>query len=468
MLDLLLKNGIIITVDPEHHIYEHGYLGIEKDKIACIGSMDTDVLPEAKKVIDLEGKPVLPGLVDGHGHAGHGMTKTIAEHTHDWETVAESIYYLYSDEEFWYVEGALSAMERLKFGVTSAVSMVGNTPRIDRIWPIRSHMEGSLSTGIRQYSGIGTANDPWPKRARTYHKDGSYEEYEVTPEEAFRTTEEAVRELNGIHPRGTCIVAPGRMGKRPWCSDEENIRHNQEMYRIARTYHQPIHTHAYGGDVKFLYEHTPEILDYHLSLTHSTRYSEEELDILSRVNAYVFHGPTTHAHIIGRCPVYRMLEKGVHVAVITDGSAPDRSFDLWRDMKNVQISQRTLERDYGVLPCGKVLEMVTIEPAKALGIDHLVGSLEVGKKADIIRVNTWQPHLTPFVKMSVQRLVQYAMGEDVDLVIVDSEIMMEGRTLTKVDEKSILIRANEIFEKVIEETGRKDILENPRLYDIKQ
>ena len=70
--------------------------------------------------------------------------------------------------------------------------------------------------------------------------------------------------------------------------------------------------------------------------------------------------------------------------------------------------------------------------------------------------------------MPVQRLVQYAMGEDVDLVIVDGEIMMEGRTLTKVDEKSILIRANEIFEKVIEETGRKDILENSRLYDIKQ
>ena len=70
--------------------------------------------------------------------------------------------------------------------------------------------------------------------------------------------------------------------------------------------------------------------------------------------------------------------------------------------------------------------------------------------------------------MPVQRLVQYAMGEDVDLVIVDGEIMMEGRTLTTVDEKSILIRANGIFEKVIEEIGRKDILENPRLYDIKQ
>ena len=159
---------------------------------------------------------------------------------------------------------------------------------------------------------------------------------------------------------------------------------------------------------------------------------------------------------------------GINVAVITDGTAPDRSYDLWRDMKNVQLLQRAHFRDTKLLPCGKVLEMVTIEPAKALGIDHLVGSLEVGKKADIIRVDTEQPHLAPFGIMPIQRLVYHAMGQDVDLVIVNGEIMMEGRTLTHIDEKNIIARSKAVFEQIMDRTGHPDVFNNPHLYDLRQ
>lgn len=471
MLDLLLKNGVIITVDARHTIYERGYVGIEGNQIACLGPMgDTTPLPQAKRVIDLKGHPVLPGLIDGHGHAGHCLTKTMAEHVggDGWETLVESIYYRYSDEDFWYTEGTLAAAERLKFGVTTGVSMVGNTPRIDRLWPIAESLRGSVAAGIRQYTGIGAANGPWPKTGRTYRADGSYEEYEVTPGMAWEVTEEAVRTLNGVHPRQNCIVAPGRMGYRMWESVEDNIAHNREMFRIAQKYGVPIHTHAYGGDVQFLYDHTPEVLTPHLSLTHSTGYSEAELDVLAKTGAYVFHGPTTHANINRRCPVMEMLDRGIHLAVITDGTSPDRSFDLWRDMKNVQLLQRAHFHDSSLLPCGKVLELVTIEPARALGIDHLVGSIEVGKRADLISVNTDQPHLAPFGIMPVQRLVYHAMGQDVDLVIVDGEIMMEGRTLTKIDEPALLQKAAEVFETTLERAGRPEVFDNPHLYDLRQ
>lgn len=163
-----------------------------------------------------------------------------------------------------------------------------------------------------------------------------------------------------------------------------------------------------------------------------------------------------------------MLDMGIKVAVITDGTSPDRSFDLWRDMKNVQLLQRAHFKNSKLLPCGKVLEMVTIEPARALGIDHLVGSLEVGKKADIIRVDTEQPHLAPFGIMPIQRLVYHAMGQDVDLVIVNGEIMMEGRKLTHIDEKDIIDRSKAVFEEVMERAGHPDVFENPHLYDIRQ
>jgi len=471
MLDLLLKNGIIITVDSNHTVYERGYIGIQGDTIVCLGPMgDTTELPAARRVIDMKGHPVLPGLIDGHGHAGHCMTKTMAEHLggDNWENLVEGIYYRYSDADFWYTEGMLAAAERLKFGVTTGVSMVGNTPRIDKVWPIAHSLAGSVKAGIRQYTGIGCANGPWPKFGRTWNEDGSYEEMEVKPKMAWETTEESVKTLNGIHKRQNCIVSPGRMGYRVWESVEDNIAHNKEMFRIAEKYGVPIATHAYGKDVQFLYDHTPEILTPRLSLTHSTRYSAEEIDILAKTGTYVFHGPTTHANINCRCPIIEMLDKGINVALITDGTSPDRSFDMWRDMKNAQLLHRAHFNDSSLLPCGKVLEMATIEPAKALGIDHLVGSLEVGKRADIISVNTDQPHLAPFGIMPIQRLVYHAMGQDVDLVIVDGEIMMEGRTLTQIDEAELCRHSAEVFAKTMERAGNPEVYDNPKLYEIRQ
>ena len=470
MFDLLLAGGMVITVDKNHTIWDKGYVAVEGDRIAALGPMEElgGQLPQARRVLDMTGHAVLPGLVDGHGHAGHCLIKTLGEHCSDWENMAQTIYYCCTDEDFWYAEGALAAAERLKFGTTTGVCMVGSTPRIDRIEPVGASLEGAASTGIRQLTGIGSAYGAFPKHARVWEKDGSVREYDVTPEMAWKTTEETLKAYNGRHPRQTCIVAPGRMGLRPDESPEMNIRHNREMFRLSQEYGVPLHSHAFAGDVQFMYDNTPEVLTPRLSLTHSTGYSDRELDILAETGAFVFHGPTTHSNVVGHCRVMEMLDRGVNLAVVTDGTAPDRSYDLWRDMKNVQLLQRFRFKDGDLLPCGKVLELCTIEPARALGLDHLVGSLEKGKKADIIAVDVMQPHLAPFGVMPVQRLVYHAMGQDVDWTIVDGQVVMENRKLTQVSEQTVIQRAAAAFDTMMERLGRRDIVENPRLYELRQ
>lgn len=466
MWDLLLTNGVVITVDKEHRIYDKGFVAVEGNSIAAVGPMES--LPPQVQVarqIDCSGHAILPGLVDGHGHGGHCLTRTLGEHLGDgWEPMAEEIYYRCTDWQFWRAEGALAAAERLKFGTTTGVSMIGNTPRVDCIQPLEANLEGSVSTGIRQLSGIGSPNGVFPKRARVWREDGTTEDVLVTPELVYQVTEQAVRQLNGRHPRATCIVAPGRMGRRPDESDQANIQHNREMHRIATQYDVPLHTHAYGGDVQFLMDHTPEVLTPRLSLTHSTGYSRQELEILAKTGAFVFHGPTTHANIAGHCPVQEMLDMGINLAVVTDGTAPDRSYDLWRDMKNVQLIQRFRKKDGTLLPCGQVLELVTIQPARALGLDHLIGSLEPGKRADIITVDVEQPHLAPFGVMPVQRLVYHAMGQDVDRVIVDGIIVMENRRLTQVNETKLLEEAVGAFERILSRLNRPEVTQNPNLW----
>ena len=470
MLDLLIINGTIITVDEDNRVIPNGYIGVKDGLIAEIGDMkDLTVLPQTDRVMDMAGHAVLPGLVDAHGHGGHCLIKTLGEHFDDeWNEMAVQTYYCCTDTDFWYNEGALAAAERIKFGTTTAVSMVGSDPKVDSVEAVDANLAASSAVGIRQFSGIGFPDGPWPKKAVQYDGAGNAHEVTVDQQDALKNVEECLKTLNGKYPKATCIVAPGRMGRRSQVSEEDTIWQNKEMARLAEEYDVPLHTHAYGGDIKFMYETSPEALNPRISLTHSTGYSDEELDILNRTGAWVLHGPTTYSNAMWHCRVMDMLERGINFAIVTDGTAPDRSFDLWRDMKNIQVVQRYAHQNYGLMPCGTVLRLATIEPARALGIDHLVGSLEVGKKADIITVNVMQPHLAPFGIMPVQRLVSHAMGQDVDNVIVEGEVVMENRRLTRVNEEEILQKAAESFELMMKRLNRPEFLENPNLYGLNQ
>lgn len=462
MFDLIIKNATVITVDPDHSLYQPGFVAVKGDRIAAIGPMEA--FPEgaaAPKVIDADGLCVMPGLVDAHGHAGHCLTKTLGE-TNDtqfedawWLNMAEDIYFHYTDEFFWYAEGALAAAERLKFGITTGVSMLGSTPRPDSLENLQAHFDGAIKTGLRQVSGFGSCDGPWPKKPWVWDKD-TYKETTLTPEQMVENTERAVRELNGKHKRQICIVAPGSIGYNPKAETREfAIWKNKEMYRIAQEYGSPVHTHLYGGGVQFVYDTTPELLNPHTSLTHSTGLSEEEIKIFADTGAVLFHGPATRANIKKRCPVYEVLRAGGEVAIVTDGTAPDRSYDIWRDMKIFHIIHRCHENDPLLAPPGKILEMCTIIPARALGMDKEIGSLEVGKKADIIIVNTKQPHLAPFGVMPIHRVVYHAQGNDVDTVIVDGEIMMEGRVMKACDEVQVLQDADTAFNTMRTRLGEK-------------
>lgn len=453
MYDLLIKGAVVITVDPSHRVYQPGYVAVKGDSIAAIGPMEElgeDVV--AKKVIDADGMCVMPGLVDGHGHGGHCLIRTLGDHYEDWDAMAEEIYFRYTDDFFWYAEGALAAAERIKFGITTAASMIASTPRPDRLEILEAHFDGALKTGIRELAGIGFCDGPWPKHPRVF-EDGVFKEKTLTPQQVVENTQRAVKELNGRHKRQRCIVAPGNIT--PWGDDtpEFSAWRNREMARIARENGVAFHTHARAGGIQFVYDTTPELLGPTTSLTHSTGLSQREIEIVAETGAVIFHGPTTRANISVRCPVYEILRAGGEVVIVTDGTAPDRSYDIWRDMKVFQVIHRINEHNSLLASPGRVLEMCTIRAAKALGVGDITGSLEVGKRADIIIVNTQQPHLAPFNILPEARLVYHAQGQDVDTVIVDGELVMEGRRMLMCDEKAILRDAEKAQKELFQRLG---------------
>ncbi len=450
-LSILLKNCTLITMDADRSVIHDGMVGVSGSHIEFIGSAKDQEAQEAlrlaEKVIDGKGGVLLPGLIDTHAHAGHGLTKTLGEggvgEEKDWDVLMEQIYFQGSTPEFWLAEALLTGLERLKFGVTTGMNMFGSYPRYDDAENWEAHIEGMSTIGVRDILGIGTPNPPFPKTFRKWKNDSSYERYSLSHRDSFAKTEEAVRRYNGLNEGITlCYPTPSGVGYREGLSLEEHIAQNRAMKEISEKYGVPLHSHSYSGDISFAQEHFPFILGPHLSLAHCTGISEEEIQLLSETGTSVCSGPSTGSYIMARCPVVELLEAGCNVTFCTDASAPDRTYDLFEKMRFGVRLHRVHFHDMGVLPAGKALEMVTIDAARALGLGDSLGSIEVGKKADLILVDTRKPHLYPIWQEPL-RMVYQASGQDVDTVLVNGKVLMEAGQVPHIDEESILKGAQE-------------------------
>jgi cytosine/adenosine deaminase-related metal-dependent hydrolase len=205
--------------------------------------------------------------------------------------------------------------------------------------------------------------------------------------------------------------------------------------------------HGGGGVIKSAKE--LGLMGPDVMLIHCGGLSEEDINIFAETKTNVSHCPRARAIMRRRCPVPELLDAGVNVALGTDGSAPDRTFDTFADMRTAQTIQRHFFHDSSYMPPGKVLGMATIDAANALGIGKEVGSLEVGKRADIILVNLNKAHLTPRF-MIPQRIVYEAYGHDVETSIIDGKIVMENRVVKTINEERALDQAQRIAEEVVE------------------
>ncbi|CAN0606012.1 unnamed protein product, partial [Ectocarpus sp. 12 AP-2014] len=163
---------------------------------------------------------------------------------------------------------------------------------------------------------------------------------------------------------------------------------------------------------------------------------------------------------MGRCPATELMEAGVTVALGSDATAPDRSSDMFRHMQQCMHYHRTHFRDPDILPPGQVLAMATIDAARALGMETEIGSLEPGKKADLLLLDLARPHLYP-LNMPAYRAVCFANGNDVHTVIVNGEVVLEDRKAVKVEENKILEAAQMECERMILRNDAEDLLGMP-------
>lgn len=242
------------------------------------------------------------------------------------------------------------------------------------------------------------------------------------------------------------------------------IEKAEEVKDLADRYQVLLHSHAFVGSVGFALQHygkerVHRLLDGRVAFAHCNGLEPEEIETLGSHATGICVVPFTHENIwYGSCPVVELLQQGAVVSISTDGTTPYCSYDLLKEISRAVWTQWTRFGDQSVLPPGKALRMVTIDAARVLGIGHLVGSLELGKRADIILVDFNRPHLAPG-ELIPRMLAFYANGNDVETVIVDGKIVMQDRRVLWVDEKEVVQCAREEAQRAFERQDIGDYLQ---------
>ncbi len=467
-VDILITSGTVITMDSARRVIDDGAVAIRGDRIVAVGTTrELSAQYEGRETIDATRKIVMPGLIDGHGHAGHGLVKSLGMDLDAFYPATEQIYARGSTVDFWRAEALLTGVERVKFGVTTALSFFGGGDMITRTDDQRygdAYLQATQDVGLRFYLAVGPRRGPFPK-TYTDWSSGTARDVSVSFEQQLAVSEALINKWHG-QGGGTVNLAiafpthhPAESRLSPPALEE--MKQQARAMRALSKKHRLIFTqdgHT-TGSVKFAHEQL-DLLGPDAILSHATEFTDEEIAMLKRTNTRIVHNPSANAATRKRFQLVELLDAGVTVMLGSDGVAPDRSYDMFRHMFQAMRYHRFHWRDTDVLPAGKVLEMVTVDAARALGLEREIGSLESGKKADVILIDWFKPHLVP-MNMPLYRVAYFANGNDVSTVLVNGRVLMRDRKVLTVNEEQVLTMAQREAELAIKRTGLDSLLRTP-------
>ena len=424
MAKKLLYNGTIITSNPQNEVFANGAIGIEEDKIIYVGITPED-LTSYDEQVDLKGDILLPGLVNTHGHTPMSLLRGYADDLHLQTWLEDKIWPLeakYTSEHARW--GArLSILEMIRTGTTAFVDMYDNMDEVAMAVE-EAGIRGVLCRGV-----IGFGSD------------------ELRQSKLKEAADFAKSWNNGADGRITTMLSPHS----PYTCSPDYI---SEIIDKSVELNVPLHTHM--SETKFEVEKNIE--DYgatpvrHLEklgffdrpalVAHGVHVNDEDIQILAEKNVKVSHNVISNLKLgSGIAPVGKMLAKGVTVSLGTDSAASNNNLDLFEELKAVATIHKGFTQDATVITAQEALRMATIQGAESLWMEERVGSLEVGKDADFIVVNSNQSFFYP-KHNPVSHLVYSGSGRDVKDVYVKGKQILANGHFTTIDEEKVLFEAN--------------------------
>jgi 5-methylthioadenosine/S-adenosylhomocysteine deaminase len=414
--DLLITNGLVLTMDSRQRMIPAGAVAIQADRIAAVGPADELAAIQPGRVLDARGGIIMPGLVNTHTHAAMTLFRGLAD---DLPLMS------WLDEHIFPAEAAMDAGKVHAGALLACAEMImsGTTTFCDMYLFEEEVARAAQTAGMRAVVGEVLFDFPSPN----YGSPDQGLAYTETLIEAFRG--DALITI-AVEPHSPYLCAPAVLTR---------------AFALAGEHGLPlvIHLAETAGEVATIrerYGRTPVghleelgILAPNVLACHCVALSQHDIELLRRREVKVSHNPESNMKLAsGIAPVPRLLEAGVCVGLGTDGAASNNNLDLFLEMDTAAKLHKVQRLDPTVLDAGTVLRMATIDGARALGLGDRIGSLEPGKQADVIVLDTRKPHLVP-MHHPVSQLVYAARGSDVAAAVINGRVVMENGCILSFD-----------------------------------
>ncbi len=429
--DILVENGTVLTLNTNDTEISNGAVVISKDTITAIGPAIDFSDWSISRVIDANGGIIMPGLINSHTHASMTCFRGLADDLplmtwlNDYIFPAEAKL----DDHKVYAGALLACAEMIMSGTTCFCDMYLFEDAVAR---------AARQAGVRAVVGEVLYDFDSPN----YGPIEKGFEYTQTLIETWK--DDPLVSI-AVEPHSTYLCGPQLLKK---------------AFNLSQSHGLPLVIHlaeskSEVAQIKERYGRTPvehlaeiEVLAPNVLACHCVELTENDISLLQRFDVKVAHNAESNMKLAsGVAPIPKLLDAGICVGLGTDGCASNNDLDLFLEMDTVAKLHKAKTLDPTAMDARTVLKMATIQSAQALGLNQVIGSLEAGKKADLIVIDTNKPHLTPMYN-PISHLVYAAMGSDVSTSIINGTVVMEDRKLKSLDLKRVMDDVNKIAKEI--------------------
>lgn len=416
-VNLIIKNGQLLTMNKQKTIIDDGVIAIKNDKIFDIGGKELLTKYRAPKVIDAQNGIVMPGMVNAHNHLPMVAFRGLGE-----EGIENRLFaYFFPLEKEKLNRNLIYQATRLG---TLDMAQSGITTYADMYYHVDEMAKATKEIGLRAVLGETVIKFPvvdakTPYGGIDYAKD-FIKQYKndplitpaFAPHAVYTVSDDKLKE---IHKLSTLYQVPVLIHASEFADEAERVEGNTREI----------------SPIKWL--HKLGVLDNRMVIAHAIHLDNQDIGLLKRSGAGVVYNPMANAKgATGIAPAWAMYQLGLSMGLGTDGPMSSNQVDLWRTLSYAANMQRLKYNDRTIMIPSQVIELATIGGAKALHMDRQIGSLEINKKADIIIVETQSPNMRPNYD-PYATLVYQANPHNVVTSIVNGDLIMENRKVLNVD-----------------------------------
>ena len=425
---MLIRNGSVLTMDSQDTVIEDGAVAVAGDRIVEVGTEDALTASyQAAKTIDARGGIIMPGLVNTHTHAAMSLFRGLAD---DLSLMTWLNDYIFPAE-------AKLTFDTVRQGARLACSemiLSGTTTFCDMYLFEEATAQAAKEAGMRAVVGEVIYDFPSPNYGPV--------------EEGLKYTEALIEKWRddpiisiAVEPHSVYLCSPDLLQKARAIADRNGV---PMVIHLAETEREVAQIRERYGRTPVAHLANIGFLNPNLIADHCVVLTAEDMMLLKDFDVSIAHNPESNMKLAsGVAPIPELLKHGITVGIGTDGCASNNNLDMFQEMDTVAKLHKVHTLDPTVMDARTVVRMATIDGARVLGLGDITGSLESGKKADIIIIDIKRPHLIPLYDIC-SHLVYAVTGSDVVTTIVNGRILMEDRLLTTLDVDEVMAASNRI------------------------